>query len=316
MSGRMARLTLGVVSAATVGRPIVVAACLLAAAGPARAQDDRPSDETLRALQERGRMIALYLDAVDRGAERWKKQGNEAMMPDRTVVIPDREGWRVLFLKDLTKDPAPAGPKKGMILLAETSFSPDAREVGDLRVMVPPHAAPAIAQSYARSLGEAETATVSRPDAGRPFEDAVVREKDATFTVYLISHHEEEGAEPPKGGQPGSLRFGRDFIIRVAASGRQVLSVEPLHAGASAVPLAPRPAGQPTLHTHEKGDLPTPTDVALVLRHRSLAPHLVLTPRSMFRIDAEGAVTWLGPNPVPAERPLPAPGRAPGGGAP
>lgn len=316
MSGRMARLTLGVVSAATVGRPIVVAACLLAAAGPARAQDDRPSDETLRALQERGRMIALYLDAVDRGAERWKKQGNEAMTPDRTVVIPDREGWRVLFLKDLTKDPAPAGPKKGMILLAETSFSPDAREVGDLRVMVPPHAAPAIAQSYARSLGEAETATVSRPDAGRPFEDAVVREKDATFTVYLISHHEEEGAEPPQGGQPGSLRFGRDFVIRVAASGRQVLSVEPLHAGASAVPLAPRPAGQPTLHTHEKGDLPTPTDVALVLRHRSLAPHLVLTPRSMFRIDAEGAVTWLGPNPVPAERPLPAPGQTPGGGAP
>lgn len=319
MRGRTGRLMHGRVASGTrtapAGRLIVAAACLLAALQPARPQDDRPSDESLRALQDRGRMIALYLDAVDRGAERWKRQGSEAKPPDRTVVIPDRDGWRVLFLKDLTKDPVPAGPKTGMVLLAETSFSPDAREVGDLHVMLPPHAATATAQSYARSLGEAETAVLSRPDAGRPFEDAVIREKDGTFTVYLLSHHEEEGEKTPQEAQPGSVRFGRDFSIRVAASGRQVLSIEPLHAGATAVPLAPRPAGQPTLHTHDKGDLPTPTDVALVLRNRSLAPHLVLTPRSMFRIDAEGELTWLGPNPVPA-----APGAqsppAPGGGAP
>lgn len=293
---------------------ICAVACLLAAVAPARPQGDRPSDETLRALQERGRMIALYLDAVDRGAERWRRQGHQAA-PDRTVVIPDRDGWRVLFLKDLTRDPGPAGPKKGMAVLAETSFSPDAREVGDLRVMMPPHPAPATAQSYARSLGEAETATVARPDAGRPFEDAVIREKDGTFTVYLISHHEEAGEETPKEGQPGRVRFGRDFLIRVAASGRQVLSVEALHKGATSVPLAPRPAGQPTLHAHDQGDLPTPTDVAQVLRNRSLAPHLVLTPVSMFRIDSEGELTWLGPNPVPPASGTASP-PAPGGGKP
>ncbi|MBI1949885.1 MAG: hypothetical protein HYS34_00790, partial [Acidobacteria bacterium] len=37
---------------------ICAVACLLAAVAPARPQGDRPSDETLRALQERGRMIA------------------------------------------------------------------------------------------------------------------------------------------------------------------------------------------------------------------------------------------------------------------
>lgn len=300
MNGRLAR---GFVTAAC---------CLIAAAVPGRPQDDQPSDESLRFLQERGRTIALYLDAVERGAERFRRQSGQSKPPDRTLAIVDRDGWRVLFLRDLALDAAPTGPKKGFLLMAETSFSPDARDVGDLRVMLPPHAALASVQSYARALGEAETAAAARPDAGLPLEEAVVREKDGTFTVYLTSHARDKD-EPATGeGAPKSVRFGRDFLVRVAASGRQVVSIEPLHSEAANVSLAPRAAGQPTLHTHEKGDLPTPTDVAQILRNPALAPHLVLTPRSMFRIDAEGGVTWLGANPVPA---APKPGAA-GGGSP
>lgn len=292
---------------------VTAACCLGALAAPARPQDDHPSDETLRLLQERGRTVALYFDAVERGAERFRVQSEQSKQPDRIVAIVDRNGWRVLFLRDLAADPAPSGPKKGMLLMAETSFSPDARDVGDLRVMLPPHAAPASAQSYARALEAAEAAAAARPEAGRPFEDAVVREKDGTFSVYLFSHKPDKGEPGPGEAAAKSVRFGGDFLVRIAASGRQVVSIEPLHAGDSAVTLAPRPAGQPTLHTHEQGDLPTPTDVAQVLRNPALAPHLVLTPRSMFRIDAEGAVTWLGANPVPAAPAAPKPGAAAGG---
>ena len=274
--------------------------CLMGPAGSARAQESRPSDEALRSLQERGRAVFLYLQAVEKAGELLKKHASEGVTPDRTVIIPDRDGWQVVFLKDLTKVSTPTGPKKGMVLVAESTFSPDAGELGNLTIMEPPHTAPATAQSYARALDQAESATVSRPDAGDPFEDAVVREKDATFTVYLISHHGEDGGAGGQAGAPaGSARFGRDFVIRLAASGRQVLSVEPLHSNATSVPRGPRAAGQPTLHAHEKGDLPFPTDVALVLRHPTLAPHLVLTPRFMFRIDSEGVVTWLGPNTLP-----------------
>jgi len=292
--------------ARTGGRRRIAAGLTLAAlafcvpAEATRAQDARPSDETLRSLQERGRAVFLYLQAVERAGALVQKHASEGVKPDRTVAISDREGWRVDYLKDLTKETGPAGPKKGMILVAETSFSPDSGEVGELTIMEPPHAAPATAQSYARALDQAEEATVTRPDAGTPFEDAVIREKDATFTVYLLSHHDEDGAQGAKSGAAaGSVRFGRDFVIRIAASGRQVLSVEPLHSNAVSVALASRPAGQPTLHVHEQGNLPFPTDVALVLRHRALAPHLVLTPQFMFRIDAEGAITWLGPNTIP-----------------
>ncbi|OLC54345.1 MAG: hypothetical protein AUH92_04185 [Acidobacteria bacterium 13_1_40CM_4_69_4] len=279
---------------------MLAALCLLGPAGSARAEDSRPSDETLRSLQERGRTLFLYLQAVERAGDLLKKRASEGVRPDRTVIIPDRAGWQVVFLQDLSKESTPTGPKKGMVQVAETTFSPDAGQVGDLTIMDPPHAAPATAQSYARALEQAESATVSRPDAGSPFEDAVIREKDATFTVYLISHRDEDGAAGARAVPPaGSVRFGRDFVIRLAASGRQVLSVEPLHSNATSVPLGPRAAGQPTLHVHVKGDLPFPTDVALVLRNRALAPHLVLTPRFMFRIDSEGAVTWLGPNTLP-----------------
>jgi hypothetical protein len=90
-------------------------------------------------------------------------------------------------------------------------------------------------------------------------------------------------------------------MARVAASGRQLRSIEGLHAGDPiAVPIPARATGQATLHTHTTGDLPTPTDVALVRIHPALAPHLVMTPRHIFRIDRDGKVTWLGPNAAPA----------------
>lgn len=293
---------------------VTAACCLAASAGPALAQDDRPSEESLRLLQERGRTIALYFDAVDRGLKRFNLQSGQSKPPDRTVAIVDREGWRVLFLRDLALEPATTGPKKGLLLMGETSFSPDAREVGDLRLMLPPHPAAASAQSYARALGEAETAVAAVPDTARPFEDAVVREKDGTFTVYLYARKPDK--EEPAAGSSGSVTFGRDFVVHVATSGRQVTSVDLLHTRPTAVPLMPRPAGQPTMHSHQEGDLPTPTDVALVVRNPVLAPHLVLTPRSMFRIDAEGAVTWLGANPVQGASPATLKPAAPGEGAP
>ncbi len=291
------------------------AVCLFAALVPLAAQDERPSEEALASLVERGRLIALYLQAVDRAAELLKAQGSNAPRSDRTVVVPEREGWRVVYLEDPAGGASPAGTaRKGPSIVAETTFSPDSGDVGTLGLSVPPRAVPATIQSYARSLDEAEAATLSRPDGGKPCLDAVLREPDGTFTVYVISQRSEEGA-PPAAEGAGSVLFGRDFMVRVAAGGRQVLSVERLHDSLATLPLQPRAPGVPLLHAHDKGDLPAPTDVALVLRHRVIAPLLVLTKRFMFRIDREGAVTWLGANPDPKSSggtsPTPA---APGGG--
>ena len=144
--------------------------------------------------------------------------------------------------------------------------------------------------------------------------DAVIREKDSTFTVYVISQKADEAAPAP--ATPRSVVIGRDFIVRVAANGRQVLSVEKLHDSVASLSLLPRAPGTPLLHEHDKGDLPAPTDVALVLRQPVLAPLLVLTGRFMFRVDREGEVTWLGPNPTPSARPARSPSPPGGEGAP
>src|SRR5207247_2331948 len=128
-----------------------------------------------------------------------------------------------------------------------------AEQVGTLGLIVPPRPAPAAIQAYGRALEEAETATLSRPDAGPPFVDAVLREKDSTFTVYVISQKPDETAPAPPATSPGSVVIGRDFIVRVAANGRQVLSVEKLHDSVASLSLLPRAPGAPLLHEHDKG---------------------------------------------------------------
>jgi hypothetical protein len=267
---------------------------------PAPAAETRPADETLRAIQERGRQVAEYLAAVDKARGRFAKDSQGLADPDTVVALEERDAWQIFFLKEAATQAAPGLPRQGTTVLAQTEFSAAADDVGQLRAMVPPHAAPATTVSYARALQLGEGAVAEQKGARGAHDAAVIREKDGTFSVYVQLRSEE----------PGRVRFGDDFVVRVAASGRQVQSVEALHLDEPvSVAESGRAAGQPTLHTHTKADLPTPTDVAQVRRHPGLAPHLVLTPHCMFRIDAAGALTYLGANAV-----APAVPAAPGGG--
>ena len=282
--------------------------CLAAAIASASAQIDRPPDEALVALQERGRLIALYLQAVDKAGELLKAQGGVTTPPDRTLAIPERDGWRVVYLGTPAGGSTPPAPgRKGLSIVAETTFSPDSGQLGALKVLVPSKTAPASLQSYARSLDEGENAVLSGPDKDGPFLEAVVRESDGTFSVYVISQRREEGERSSAAGNRDSVLFGRDFLVRIGTTGKPLIASEKLHDGVAVLPLHPRAPGAPLLHEHDKGDLPAPTDVALVLRHPALAPLLVLTRRYIFRVDREGTVTWLGPNPNPKPAASPAP---------
>jgi hypothetical protein len=290
--------------------PVVGALCLVL--GRLSGEEQRPPEEALRAVEERGRSIALYLEATSEAGAALVRQTPQAAAYDRSVVIQGREGWRVVFLKESGQDTT----GKRWAMVAEALFNQVAGEVGEVRVFTPPRSAPAATAAYARALQEGETAARSRPDVTAPFTEVIFKEEDGTFVIYLWS--EDSPGTPREGpGEAGAVRFDSDLVLRTGGAGRQGISVDPLHSGASSVPLAPRPAGQPTLHVHAQGDLPTPTDVALILRHPTLAPHLVLTPRFMFRIDSKGGIAYLGPNQGRAEgdgRPdsMPRPG---GGGA-
>jgi hypothetical protein len=270
-----------------------------AARGGAALAQDRPPDADLQLVEQRGREIAFYIMASSKAAERLKREGSAIATPDQTLVVNGREGLRVLFLKN----PDPATGQKGFLVLAETGFDPTSGDVGNLSPVVPPKTAPGITLAYTRALDTARGAAASRPEAKPPFDEAVIKEADGTFLVYLKTRLEAAWL----------VRAGDDLVVRVSSNGRQAVSIDALHSEAAALPLAERPPGQPTLHEHKKGDLPTPTDVAIILLHPNLAPHLVLTPRYMFRIDAQGHITFLGPSPSRTAPPA-ATGR--GGGAP
>jgi len=256
-----------------------------------------PAEETLRALGERGRAVASGIVGMAKAREKMARQGQGVAKPDGVIGTLDHDLWRILFLKDREAEPAPGMPRSGTVVLAETEYGEAADDVGSLRVMSPPRPATSTMVSTLRAVQIALTEVGSRSKSGTPFDLASFRERDGTFTIYLL----------PQGAGNGSARFGGDFVVRVMSSGRQVMTVDAAHSTTIDVPLAGRAAGQPSLHSHASGDLPTVGDVALVRMHPSLAPHLVLTPHSMFRIDAEGSITWLGPNPVPSgASPVPA----------
>ena len=96
--------------------------------------------------------------------------------------------------------------------------------------------------------------------------------------------------------QKGRGRVGGDLVMTISSAPYQVRAIESLHDMSTIIEIPERPSEELTVHAHLSADLPTATDVALVLRHPDLAPHLVLTPRYMFRIDSEGKIDYLGPN--------------------
>ncbi len=282
----------GLLAAIACGLSLVCLGALEAAAPPAPAEE-RPADDALHRIEERGKRIAGAIEAVRRAQDLLARQGEGIAQPDSIVTIEDHDVWRVIFLKEGGKMAEPGMPNQGTVIVAETEYSPAAEDVGALRVMNPPRGAPATTVSYARALKVAEDAAAGRKEAAPPFDSAVLREKDGTFTVYLQARPKEAAKIP----------FGADLVARVAASGRQLVSIEPLHSESTLVPLGGRPSGQPTLHSHATGDLPTPTDIAQVCLHAALAPHLVLTKRFIYRIDSQGSLTYLGPNQAPATAP-------------
>lgn len=262
---------------------------LAALAAPLEAQPaGRPTEAELQAITDGGKRIAAYHEAIA-GCRAALAQRQPDLGESRAVTV-DRNGvMHVFFLRRET-----AG-KERWIPLADATWQPRAGEVGSLVMMDQAKAPPADVIGHLRALDAARTGTAARPGGPpAPFDEAVFKEKGSVaYVVYLQTRPERTDA----------ARFGSDVRIRLSGDGLQVGEVTPLHDATTTVAVPPRAGASPTLHSHAQGDLPTETDVAVVLDHPTIAPHLVLTPRHMFRIEADGRIQWLGPNAVPPAAP-------------
>ena len=252
---------------------------------------DRPSEDALREIETRGRRIAGYHEAVNRARQRFQGLVPDEQRAAARFVVVDRNGaWKVIALMSSGTDPG----SKSWQMLAEFGFNPKAGEVTTVERFLPPRQAPTDAMVLMRAIDvSASMIGLHVPDARAPFLEAAFREPDKTYTVHL----------QPVPEKPGAARFGGDLLAQISSDGSKLLKAQPAHGSSPMVEVSPGAAGEATVHSHVEGDLPTETDVALVLDHPKIAPHLVLTPRHMFRIDQAGAITYLGANPVPPAAP-------------
>ena len=247
-----------------------------------------PTGEELTVIEEVGWRIARHQEAREKARDRVAGMTNYSSVHEGEAVLEGDPSWRVLFLKD----PPPQDRRKRPLVMLQVEYHPVSGETGYPNMMVPPREAEARLVSFYRAGQIALVKVLENAQDPGPLEQAVFRVEKGQFMVYLTS----------KTAPDGYIRFGGDHVVRVASTGRHIESIEPLHAAPPVdISLAARDAGEPTLHTHALLDRPTATDVALVMRHPSLAPHLVFTPHFMYRIDAEGQITYLGESALPTE---------------
>jgi hypothetical protein len=266
----------------TILRPGRAEAQVPAAAPPGA---DRPADEMLRAVETEGHRIASYREAIDKARERAREKNPDLLEDTRTVVVNRGGAWHVVFLRQSIT----AGVTKGLTAVADAVFNPRGGDLSAFQAFDPPRVSPGDAQAALRAGDN----SISRAQQGLPggttFDTMTLRDGQGPWTVYLQR----------RPNVPGTMPIGGDFIATVSPDGTQVTDVKPIHDKSVDDSVSLAKSGRPTLHMHPSGDLPTATDVAMVLEHPTLAPHLVLTPRWMFRIEEDGAITYLGPNSVP-----------------
>lgn len=121
-----------------------------------------------------------------------------------------------------------------------------------------------------------------------PYNVNVLREIDSTITVYLT----------PGSADPNVVLLGGDYKITLSADGSQILNIKKLHY--TIIEMARLIKGKEAravAHVHITSDLPSATDVALILLNPHLAPHEVITDFWITRIDANGKVVVVDRNP-------------------
>jgi hypothetical protein len=296
-----------------IAAPLLAAACLAAAgarpvlaqapgsaagmpaqgAAAAPAPFARPTEAELQEITDSGRRIAVYHEAVTKTRAALSRQRPE-IAEARGVVVDFKGATHVYFFR---KDEA-GGSMRGWILIADAVYQPRAGEVGATVFPDPAKAPPVDAIQALRAIEAARGSVSARPGGPpAPWDEAAFKEKTGGAWMVTLQTRPERA---------DSARFGADARFRISGDGMQVGDMTALHTDTTTVAVPARPGASPTLHSHSQGDLPTDTDVAVVLDHPSLAPHLILTPRHMFRIEADGRINYLGPNSVPPA--------APGGG--
>lgn len=238
------------------------------------AQETVPSQNEIKRIEDRGKQIANYERAAIRATDLMLTSNPDKSKLEVYVAVNQNNRWMVYFGKITDK-----GFETDYIYSCpDGQFDQMKPEQNDQNISTE-------AFYFAKAVSLAGDFIAQEMTSPR-YNTNVFREQDGTITVYFI----------PGNKEPDTVILGGDFKVSISNDALKVLNKTKLHTSFLKMPLKEE-KGQQTagaFHTHILGDLPTETDVALIILNPVLAPHYITAQTWMSKINADGQITVLG----------------------
>ena len=232
-----------------------------------------PSKTELAPITERGRQLAQYDTAAWHASDAVVATKPEEGSVQRYVAKKEGNVWTVMFGRVNDKGDKFLVAYEATQGATPTEFTvkkhnPVKEDSGFFLV-----AAKAIDIALGAFTGEE-----------RPYNIAVLPAPSNQVYVYLVPAQTKQGIFP----------LGGDVRYLVSADGLKIVEKRQLH---KAIIEFAVPAGQNELragfHTAVLDDIPEDTDVFHVLARRPAMPEYILTNQFVFRVETDGAITYL-----------------------
>lgn len=231
-------------------------------------EEKRLSEENIARIEKRGAQIADYERAVIKAKDLLLARNPDKKKAKIYIAINDDEGWTVYF-GEILRD-------KNQFKVASTYSCPS-------RSFEKMEAGQNIKFKSKTILQLAKAVKLTLQSIKAEFSEynvKVFREKNGLITVYLT----------PKNENPNVILIGGDVKLSVSSDGTEILRTTMLHKSVLEIPFPGEDSR--TFHTHVLSDLPTETDVALILLNPQFAPHLIIGQKWMSEIDANGKINF------------------------
>jgi hypothetical protein len=240
------------------------------------AEEVGPVYDEARVIEARGRLISEYELVLRKASELLLTGKAEHMQSGHYMALKKENNWTFFYGTLSEGDHA-------FVIKYSFSCKDDAIDkMKEVKIDKTPDEVLQLARAIKLSLATVEAAWPER-------RIMAFIEQDTSVTVYIVPENEKED----------SVLLGGDtkLTISLTPDGLKIAKNETLHAGTLLVPLAAVEEGKERAaghHLHLTSNLPTETDVALVILHPQLAPHFVVGMKWISRLNPDGTISVLG----------------------
>lgn len=252
---------------------LALALLLSASAAVAQKRSSPPSKAELAEITERGRALAEYDVAAWHATD-----AVLALKPDegsvtRYVARKTGDRWVVVFGR--------LNEKRDKFLVVYEA----AQGAGPREFSVKKHETPQEdAGFYLNAARAIDTVLADFKGERRPYNVAALPAAAGRFYVYVVPAQTEQGVFP----------LGGDARYLVSADGSKVVEKRQLHKSIIEFKAPPDVAGvADSFHIAVLDNVPEDTDVFHVLSRKPLVPEWVGTEQYVYRIEADGTITYV-----------------------